>query len=39
MFGQTQYELFPGVDPEAYTIWFNPDDGSTGALYRFIITE
>ena len=39
MFGQTPYEVFTQVDPEIYTIWFNPDDGSTGALYRFIITE
>lgn len=36
---QSPYEMFPVVDSETYTFWFNPDDGSTGAIYRFIINE
>lgn len=38
-FGQTPYELYPEIDPEQYTIWYNLEAASTGIIYRFIIKE
>lgn len=37
--GTSPYELYPNIDADKYTFWFNLEVGSTGIIYRFIINE